>query len=658
MELVKNIRNSLFIQKRLLYLLLFFGFLAINFNLTISLGGINYSKCTVTNEECLLSKISDSSFVLHAHAGERLQDAADDETNKADVPWYNVFVRGINWVLYYVFLFLSMLLGIAGFIFDWVIDPQNIQNVLDRPAIYDMWKVVRDFLNLMFILVLLYSAFCTVFQIEKYHLKKILLTLVLMALLVNFSFPVSRFIIDTSNVTGYFFLNTVFSGADKIESKSARFVALTKIADILVPREGSKGNFNSKAPTSQILAAIIFIFILMITLMVIALMFVIRLVVLAILIIFSPVGFVAAAFPSTKHYADDWWKNLFKYALFFPIMVFMLAIAFRLMSELGLEESGAAYKEMLGQAQNYSGGDDPSSIANMAFFSIPIIMLWVGLMTAQKMGIAGADVITNKAKGAANWAMRQPWRGTKRLVGTTGIPGGMKRAAEYYGKKGFGIPFTKRRVFGSDKREGLEARRAEQFGVKGAASEHNRKKVAQIRDDWRKQGGISEEDALKNMDKKNPISLRQAAALELADKHGFKGENAYGNYKKAKSLMEGDLSLDKSLDDFTKKKRIDLVISHKTSGKKGEELDKELGKELGKLSASDFGKMDFKDFFTNSGKSAEDATKNYFSGSGSARKTEISKNLNKLNEAILEERNLLFETKRKSGLTDQHGRPV
>ncbi len=221
----------------------------------------------------------------------------------------NMFVSGFKQLLYGIFLLFAFLLGLAATLFGWIVDPGNMDFIFRNAALYESWKTVRDLLNLAFILVLLYSAFCTVFQIEKYHLKKILLMLVLMALLVNFSFPVSRLIIDFSNVTMYFLMGSNENGAGMF----AKFAESSGISEILTP----KGNVDS-ASFSYLFAIITFTFILMVTLLVVAVMFVIRMIVLAVLIIFSPVGFVASIFPSTKHYADDWWKNLFKYALFFP----------------------------------------------------------------------------------------------------------------------------------------------------------------------------------------------------------------------------------------------------------------------------------------------------------------------------------------------------
>jgi len=438
---------------------------------------------------------SDSTFSIANETS--AQETTITELDPTDGSSNNPLVWALNWILYGFFCFLALLLKFAGLLFDWAIDANNIRDVIHRQAIYDAWKMVRDFLNLGFILILLYSAFCTIFQIEKYHLKKILLMLVLMALLVNFSFPISRFIVDASNVTMYYFLNSAFN-QEETKSFSAGLTGPTGIADVLVPRE-SDGDFDSGGSTAQIMMAIFFIFCLMITMFVIAAIFVIRIVALAVLIIFSSIGFVAAVFPDTKSFANQWWSNLFKYAFTGPILVFMMLIAYNLMREMAAEGTKESMKQY---AQNY--GHNPSLLANAAYFFIPIVILWMGIIATQKMGIAGADWTVKKATGARDWFAKIP----QRTAIATGVPGGVKQAHKYYKEKG--LPGRLGKVWGlrgTEKREESEARFAERFGVKGAKEQQVKTKAAQYKKD-----NISESD-LKN----RTITGDHAAALRLAE---------------------------------------------------------------------------------------------------------------------------------------------
>lgn len=388
-----------------------------------------------------------------SNSWETVKDPIGHPLKMAAEPIGNLFYTAFKFLLYYVFVFVSWLLGVAGVLFGWVIDPKNVYVVLhNNAAIYESWKFVRDFFNLAFILVLLYSAFCTIFQIEKYHIKKIILMVILMALLVNFSFPVSRFIIDTSNVLFYYFMNGMFPNPQG-DGVFAQIAAYSSIVDIIAPKSVE----SSTTTVPYLLSIIVFTFILMLTLLVIAVMFVIRLVVLAILIIFSPIGFVAAIFPSTKHYADEWWSSLFKYSFFAPIMGFMIYVAIKMLEEMNKSNIGGTFLKVAG---NNVGAQtiDPSFVASMAYFSIPIVILWLGLITAQKMSIAGAGAVTGAATKAAKWAGKLPWRGAKAGFRATGVPGGVKQGFDHFKKTGklFGAKVPG--YGGSDAREEKEGK--------------------------------------------------------------------------------------------------------------------------------------------------------------------------------------------------------
>ena len=168
----------------------------------------------------------------------------------------------INCFLLIVLRFLGLVLAAAATLFNWVIDPDNMKAVIDNDVIYSTWAMVRDTLNIAFILVLLFSAFSTVFQVDKYSYKKLLLTLVLMALLVNFSYPIARFIIDFSNSMMYYLLGTL--GLGNFNSVFTNIAKDSQLGQIVYPAGGAA------ADTSYLLASVIFTWIFAITILIIA----------------------------------------------------------------------------------------------------------------------------------------------------------------------------------------------------------------------------------------------------------------------------------------------------------------------------------------------------------------------------------------------------
>lgn len=300
----------------------------------------------------------------------------------------------LNCILVYILRFMGILLTVATTLFAKVIDVDVFKQVVsNNSVIYEMWGLVRDMLNIAFILVLLFSAFCTVFQISKYSYKNILLTLIIMALLVNFSFPIARVIIDFSNVLMYYLIN----GMGVVSNGAGFFAEFSKNSAIhdIIYIKNVKG-----ADTSFLFAAIVFIFIFAVTLLMIGLLLLIRIIALAILIIFASLAFVGSIVPFLSSYSSKWWDALFKYSFFGPIMIFMLIIASKMMSKVTNLQS-AFQTTANGQTQQ-----NPSTIAAMAFFLIPIVILWVGISVAQSMSIAGAGAVVGRGQKFMGWAGR------------------------------------------------------------------------------------------------------------------------------------------------------------------------------------------------------------------------------------------------------------
>ena len=97
--------------------------------------------------------------------------------------------KAVRDVLYVAWMLpMSVLLRIGALLAEFFLNPDIFNRVFSSANsewMYGLWSVVRDLLNIFLILVLLLSAFSTIFQIQKWHLKNTLLMIVLMALLVK-----------------------------------------------------------------------------------------------------------------------------------------------------------------------------------------------------------------------------------------------------------------------------------------------------------------------------------------------------------------------------------------------------------------------------------------------------------------------------------------
>lgn len=306
----------------------------------------------------------------------------------------------LNMILYAVFLVVALLVDLAVSVLGAVVDAEMVERLFSMGAIYALWQMVRDFFNLFFILTLLFIAFCTIFQIQAYNYRKWLLMLVIMALLTNFSFPVTRFVIDATNVPMYFFLDTMFSSERNAGVNTVETVLGTgNVKDVLLASPNDKDRRMDRNDitgevhiTQQLLIAIIFIFLFGTALLVLALLFLIRWIMLIVLIIFSPAGFAGSAIPWTQKYAKQWWETLFKYALFGPAAALMLLISVKTMGAFNVEMSRTI------QANNGALGSSNIVPALVQSF-VPLIMIWLSISIGQTMGLHGASGIVGFAQG-------------------------------------------------------------------------------------------------------------------------------------------------------------------------------------------------------------------------------------------------------------------
>ena len=371
-------------------------------------------------------------------------------------------------ILYGILTFFGWLMAVAGALFAWVVQPDTMSGptgLFNKPVVRDIWVMVRDFLNLFFILMLLFSAFSTIFQVGRYHIGKVWLNVLLNALLVNFSFPIARLVIDLANVIMYYFLNNLFTGVASASGAKifANIADFTAIAGILKPEE------YATADWTYLIAAIIFVFILALTLLVLAALFVVRLSMLTALIMFSPIGFVGRIFPGNEKYAKQWWEKLLNYAFFGPIMTFGIAVSLKIMETLKNENMS----QVVMQGKNNAIPGLGVWIGQAAFFAIPITILWMTMGAAKGFGIAGASAVIGRAEKFANWAKGLPMRGIKgtgkfayRAAGGQGLNQAVsKRWSD----------FKKRGITGTDASDARAARIAQRFGVAGAVDENLKK---------------------------------------------------------------------------------------------------------------------------------------------------------------------------------------
>lgn len=103
----------------------------------------------------------------------------------------------------------SWLLAITARLFNYLAALTLSDTMYRADFIGKMWTIVRDFANIFFILILLYAAFSVILGLGHGGGKKIVASVILIALLVNFSLFLSKIVIDSSNILALIFYNKI-----------------------------------------------------------------------------------------------------------------------------------------------------------------------------------------------------------------------------------------------------------------------------------------------------------------------------------------------------------------------------------------------------------------------------------------------------------------
>lgn len=113
-------------------------------------------------------------------------------------------------ISYYVFYAIpSFVLGLTASLLNVLLAITLSSKLYENTFISNAWKIVRDLSNIFFILVLLYISIKVILGLGGSEVKKMIVQVILMALLINFSMFITKVVIDSSNILALIFYNRI-----------------------------------------------------------------------------------------------------------------------------------------------------------------------------------------------------------------------------------------------------------------------------------------------------------------------------------------------------------------------------------------------------------------------------------------------------------------
>jgi hypothetical protein len=265
-------------------------------------------------------------------------------------------------------------------------------------VIYSGWETIRNLCDIFFIVALIVIAMATLFRVESYKARHLLVQLIIAALMINFSLVIGQSILAVADT-----VQAQFLPADAASVNALAYKLMTTNNSSLMNYLQGQQNANASATNSSLIgglvASVFWVALSLGSLAVfgaIAAFLVIRIIALWLLLMISPVAYAVGVLPSTAHYRDEWWKNFLKYAFFTPIMAFFLNIA-------ALMATNATVNSQLQTAANnatiFNGQNGLASlIVTLGSNILLLVFLIASLKVADLAGIYGASGITDIAK--------------------------------------------------------------------------------------------------------------------------------------------------------------------------------------------------------------------------------------------------------------------
>lgn len=360
--------------------------------------------------------------------------------------WCN-FKKGV--ALAMLMLSGSILFG-AGVLLNYAVDYTVIRmaDFVNNLTVIDTgWQTFRDLANITFIFILIYIAVSTILSLSTRATRKTLVSIIIVALLLNFSLFFTKVIIDTSNIIAIQFYNGMNVGPSTnyntgISWTFMRGTALTTFFKVK-STSSSVGSFDDlevkdffKADGQNMfvlgLMGSIFMLITAFVFFATAIMLVTRFVILVFLMITSPLAYVAAIVPGISGFSGKWWRSLMSQSIFVIVLMMLLWFSASVINDPKFQ------KFVLGDNNAVTEESFSSGIVGGKVDSVDIILNYLIVMAFVIGSLTAA-----KAAGAAGSGFANKWAG-KLSFGTVGFLGrqtfgrGFNAAAERLQKTTFG----------------------------------------------------------------------------------------------------------------------------------------------------------------------------------------------------------------------------
>lgn len=319
-------------------------------------------------------------------------------------------------IYYVIYLPASWILYGAGFIFDTVLVMSVDKKYVIQPFIDKVWTLIRDFSNMIFIFVLLYTGIMT--MLGQIDWRKTVIRVIIIALFINFSLFFTKVVIDAGNILAV----GVYSSMGKESTRSASKGDLKQrdLSSALVAGFNPQSFIGATAVKEPLDAIVIFLIAAALSVYTAyiffkaSLIFIGRLIAFWYLMIISPFAFVSWAVPKQEKIFNSWVDLLVDQAFLAPVFLFLIYIIMQII------DTGIMRGLLNSDSAGIGGFFFDKLIVPIILGAMILIALDKALGVAKKMGGEFGAAVSNYVGKAV---------GTVAQVGLAAATGGAALAA-------------------------------------------------------------------------------------------------------------------------------------------------------------------------------------------------------------------------------------
>lgn len=268
-------------------------------------------------------------------------------------------------------------------------------------AVEDAWTIIRDILNMSFIFALVYIGLKLIFNADDTSAKRSLGSLLIAALLINFSLFISKFIIDLANsLASLIYYQGLKNATEGISSVLLGMLGTSTIFN--VPVLDLTAQTGTSVGLAVVFGTFIFLLVTAYVFLAFAIMIFIRSIILFFLMIFSPLMFIGLIFSDFQKYSHEYISRLLGNAFFAPAAIFMLYLSVSIMQAFKYQFEGTQTGSLglLFTTQDYALGAQALMI-----FVLGIGLLLASLQVAKKLGAVGSSTAISFGNGLKKRAL-------------------------------------------------------------------------------------------------------------------------------------------------------------------------------------------------------------------------------------------------------------